>query len=64
MILRYGIESKHAPTFTASVKVESKEQAENKVEKLKHRNKIVGYMKYFSAVLYTDENIEVCRFSF
>lgn len=64
MILRYGIESKHATTFTASVKVEDKEQAEKKVDKFKHRNKILGYMKYFSAVLYTDDNIEVYRFPF
>lgn len=64
MILRYGVESKHTTTFTASRKVRDEEHAKQKVEMLKRMNKKAGHMKYFSAVLYTDDNIEVCRFSF
>jgi len=62
MILRYGIELDHTATFTASIKVKDQNHAEQKVKMLKEMNVKAGYTKYFNAILYTDENIELRKF--
>ena len=64
MILKYGVESKHTTSFTGSKRVKDMAEAERQVAKFRRRNAIVGYMKYFSVILYTDDNIRVRFFQF
>ena len=62
MILRYGIETKHRPSFTAKIVVKDREEAEKKVKSLKQKNLKEGYMKYFNPILYTDVGDFICSF--
>jgi len=60
MILRYTVETKHKSTFTASKKVDSKNDAEKIRNKLINVNKNEGYSKYSNFILYTNDNILIC----
>lgn len=61
MILRYIVETKHKPTFTASKKVSDFLEANLKVENLMKANIKAGHKKYTDFDLYTDNNVLICR---
>jgi hypothetical protein len=64
MIFRYTVETKHKPSFTASKKVISEEEAESIWKKLRKQNDKEGYSKYSHFILYSDNNKFVCSFSY
>ena len=64
MILRYTVETKHKPSFTASKKVDSENEAQDIWKRLRKLNNKEGYSKYSHFVLYTDNNEFVCSFSY
>lgn len=63
MILRYGIELTTRPSFTASQDVDSEEEAEKKIAWMKKSNSVSNRMKYFNAVLYTDSNEVIKKYT-
>lgn len=56
MILRYSVETKHRPAFTAKKICKTNKDATDKVAKLKQINKKEGYLKYWDFRLYDDSN--------
>lgn len=56
LTLRYSVETRHRPSFTASKKIISEEHAGRVVSKLKLENKREGYSKNSSFILYDKNN--------
>lgn len=56
MILRYSVETKHSPAFTAKKSCKGNKDANLKIERLKRINKKEGYLKYFNFCLYDNFN--------
>ena len=54
MILRYSVETKHRPAFTAKKSCKDGKDANRKIEKLKRINEKEGYTKYWGFCLYDD----------
>lgn len=62
MTLRYVVETKHKSAFTASIIVNSENDAKIIYNKLIKMNKKEGYAKYSNFILYDVNNEIICKF--
>lgn len=63
MKLRYIVESSFIPSFTSSKSVNSVEEADIKVEAMRHIKTTHGDKKYTNFLLYSDDEILIKNYS-